>query len=55
VRAGDVIGYIDAGHTGCPSGCLHWGVRRGDLYLDPLSLLRQSRPRLLPLGDDEAP
>ena len=29
--------------------CLHWGARRGDTYLDPLSLLRPLGPvRLLP-------
>jgi murein DD-endopeptidase MepM/ murein hydrolase activator NlpD len=50
VRAGDVIGRLEAGHPGCPDGCLHWGLLRGDAYLDPLSLLRPARPRLLPLA-----
>ena len=49
VAAGDPIGYLDAGHPGCPvPGCLHWGLRRGDAYLDPLALLGLARVRLLP-------
>jgi hypothetical protein len=44
-----VIGYAEAGHADCPDGCLHWGLLRGDVYLDPLSLLRPAHPRLLPL------
>lgn len=34
VRAGDVIGAVQAGH--CAGGCLHFGLKRGDQYLDPL-------------------
>ncbi len=51
VRAGDALGTLAAGHTGCPvaTACLHWGLRRGEDYLDPLSLLRQQRSRLLPV------
>ncbi|HEX8864937.1 MAG TPA: peptidoglycan DD-metalloendopeptidase family protein [Lentzea sp.] len=47
VRRGDVIGHLQEGH--CPSPCLHWGVRRGDEYLDPLRLVTWPRIRLLPL------
>ena len=51
VRIGDVIGTIDSGHPGCPAeACLHWGLRRGDAYLDPLALLGVGRVRLLPLA-----
>ncbi|MEV7226485.1 peptidoglycan DD-metalloendopeptidase family protein [Polymorphospora sp. NPDC051019] len=49
VRAGDPIGTLEAGHPGCPvEACLHWGLRRGDEYLDPLALLGLGRVRLLP-------
>lgn len=48
VRRGEVIGHLQEGH--CPSPCLHWGVRRGDEYLDPLRLVVQGRVRLLPLN-----
>ena len=49
VRAGDVIGLLDPGHPGCPeAACLHWGALRGQVYLDPLTLLQNERPRLLP-------
>lgn len=49
VRRGDVIGVLDAGHPGCPVAvCLHWGLRRGAEYLDPLVLLRRYEIRLLP-------
>lgn len=52
VHAGDRIGVLDPGHPGCPAAaCLHWGLRRGDRYLDPLALLGQGRVRLLPLDD----
>ncbi|PID96545.1 MAG: peptidase M23 [Actinomycetales bacterium] len=37
-----------AGHCR-PRDCVHWGVRRGDTYLDPLALLN-GRVRLLPLS-----
>ena len=50
VARGSPIGTLDAGHAGCPAGaCLHWGLRRGDVYLDPLALLRPMRVRLLPV------
>jgi hypothetical protein len=40
---------VDAGHPGCPAAaCLHWGLRRGEVYLDPMLLLG-FRVRLLPL------
>ena len=44
------IGALVAGHAGCTvEACLHWGLRRGGTYLDPLRLLRPPRIRLLPL------
>ncbi len=50
VARGDPLGALVAGHGGCPAAaCLHWGLRRGGTYLDPLSLLRPPRVRLLPL------
>ncbi|SDT77716.1 murein hydrolase activator EnvC family protein [Actinoplanes derwentensis] len=49
VAAGDPIGTAEPGHPGCPvSACLHWGLRRADVYLDPLALLGLGRVRLLP-------
>lgn len=51
VRAGDPIGILVSGHAGCPAAwCLHWGVRHGETYLDPLALLGLARVRLLPLA-----
>lgn len=51
VGAGDQIGILDAGHIDCPvPACLHWGLRAGESYLDPLSLLGRGQVRLLPLG-----
>ena len=50
VARGSPIGTLTVGHPGCPvQACLHWGLRRGETYLDPLSLLRSPRVRLLPL------
>ena len=49
VRAGDRIGVVVAGHRGCPAAaCLHWGLRREEVYLDPLLALVEVRVRLLP-------
>jgi murein DD-endopeptidase MepM/ murein hydrolase activator NlpD len=49
VARGSPIGTLAAGHAGCPAGaCLHWGLLRGEAYLDPLGLLRPVRVRLLP-------
>ncbi|SFT74532.1 Peptidase family M23 [Geodermatophilus amargosae] len=51
VSRGSPLGTLLAGHEGCPAAaCLHWGLRRGEVYLDPLSLLRPPQVRLLPLG-----
>ncbi|MQA26789.1 MAG: peptidoglycan DD-metalloendopeptidase family protein [Micromonosporaceae bacterium] len=56
VRAGDPIGRLSPGHRGCPAvACLHWGLRHGETYLDPLSLLGLGRVRLLPLTRDDNP
>jgi murein DD-endopeptidase MepM/ murein hydrolase activator NlpD len=50
VARGSPLGALVAGHAGCPvAACLHWGVRRGETYLDPMSLLAPPRIRLLPL------
>jgi len=50
VAAGDQLGLLAAGHPGCPAeACLHWGLRQGDRYLDPLALVGLGRVRLLPL------
>jgi murein DD-endopeptidase MepM/ murein hydrolase activator NlpD len=49
VARGSPLGVLVTGHAGCPAeACLHWGLRRGDVYLDPLVLLRPPRVRLLP-------
>ncbi|GAB3972060.1 M23 family metallopeptidase [Plantactinospora veratri] len=53
VRAGDPLGVLQSGHRGCTAAgaaCLHWGLRRGDEYLDPLLLLGLGRVRLLPVS-----
>ncbi len=47
VAAGDVLGTLEPTASHCPSSCLHWGLLRADVYLDPLSLLP---PRLLSRG-----
>ncbi|MEU3075617.1 murein hydrolase activator EnvC family protein [Streptomyces laurentii] len=50
VRAGDLIAHVTAGDH-CPRTCLHWGLLRGDTYLNPLGLLGTGPSRLLPLWD----
>ncbi|GAA2861833.1 hypothetical protein Acy02nite_54520 [Actinoplanes cyaneus] len=50
VATGEPLGVLEPGHAGCPvDACLHWGVRRGKDYLDPLALLGLGRVRLLPM------
>lgn len=51
VRAGQPVGTLtaEAGHC-MPVSCLHWGVLRGDTYLDPLALLAPPSVRLWPMG-----
>lgn len=50
VYRGQVLGTLAAGHPGCPEpACLHFGVRRGEEYVDPLSLIGEpSEIRLKP-------
>lgn len=51
VSAGDILGVLVMAGGHChPAACLHWGLRRGADYLDPLGLLGRARVRLLPLG-----
>lgn len=50
VEAGDQIAVLDAGHC-AEMACLHWGLRAGEQYLDPLAWLAgqsQAEVRLLP-------
>ncbi|MGY2875433.1 murein DD-endopeptidase MepM/ murein hydrolase activator NlpD [Marmoricola sp. URHA0025 HA25] len=47
---GGPIGILQTGLSHCfPQTCLHWGLLRGETYLDPLSLLGHAPVRLLPL------
>ena len=49
VARGSPIGRLAPGHAACPvTACLHWGLRRGEAYLDPMRLLHPPRIRLLP-------
>ena len=48
VRAGEAFGVLGAGGHCGSRPCLHWGVRSGGQYLDPLSLLGRPRLVLLP-------
>ncbi|MBV9832518.1 MAG: peptidoglycan DD-metalloendopeptidase family protein [Marmoricola sp.] len=49
---GAVIGTLQRAASHCfPRACLHWGLRRGTAYLDPLVLVGAGRVRLLPLYD----
>ena len=51
VDAGDAIGRLESAGSHCaPRVCLHWGLIRGQTYLDPLLLVGAGPVRLLPLG-----
>ena len=54
VAAGDLLGHLAPGGH-CPDACLHWGLLRGNDYLDPLALLTDLPVRLLPLGTPASP
>lgn len=50
VTTGDVMGTVAATPGHCvPATCVHWGVVRGDTYLDPLQFVTPVRVVLLPL------
>src|SRR4051794_32507896 len=51
VALGQLLGRMTPEHGSCGLGyvCLHWGLRRGATYLDPLQLVRPRHIRLLPL------
>jgi len=47
VLRGQPLGVLEPGHPGCAAAaCLHWGVRRGEVYLDPLRLIGHWQVRL---------
>ncbi len=47
VTAGEVVGRLAAGHPCTAAACLHWGLKRGEEYLNPVTL-GDAEPRLLP-------
>lgn len=55
VIAGAPLGTVTAAPGHClPGTCLHWGLRLGDIYLDPLGLVGAVEVRLLPVWGDGA-
>jgi murein DD-endopeptidase MepM/ murein hydrolase activator NlpD len=46
VAKGDAIGTLRPGHCGT-GACVHWGVRRGDGYVNPLEFVLDLRPSIL--------
>lgn len=51
VLRGSVLGTLASGHPGClAAACLHWGLRRGREYLDPLGLIHAEPLRLKPVA-----
>jgi Peptidase family M23 len=56
VAAGTPIGVVEdvLGHCGA-TPCLHWGLREGETYHDPLTLLGLGPVRLLPWWGREPP
>lgn len=49
VAIGQTIGQLQAGHASCTdTACLHLGLKRGPLYLDPMLLFGSGKVRLLP-------
>jgi murein DD-endopeptidase MepM/ murein hydrolase activator NlpD len=50
VSQGQEIGTLAPSTAHCGRTCLHWGALRGDVYVDPLTLLGSGPPVLLPMG-----
>ncbi|ROR92138.1 peptidoglycan DD-metalloendopeptidase family protein [Nocardioides aurantiacus] len=51
VSRGEVVGRLALAGSHClPAACLHWGLRRGEVYLDPLTLVGGGPVRLLPMA-----
>ena len=49
VAQGAVLGRLELLGSHClPRACLHWGLIRGETYLDPLTLVGRGPVRLLP-------
>jgi len=48
VRRGEVVGSVEdvPGHC-APAACVHWGVREGEDYIDPMSLIAGAGPVVL--------
>lgn len=54
VAPGEVVGTVEQTGSHCTVTCVHWGLLRGETYLDPLSLLppwllHRGPSRLLPV------
>lgn len=54
MAAGAVLGTVEPTGSHCTTPCVHWGLRRAETYLDPLSLLppwllSRGPSRLLPV------
>lgn len=54
VLAGEVLGRLDAGHPCGVGTCLHWGLKRGDVYLDPRGAIDEPDLLLLPASAEAA-
>lgn len=46
VDMGAELGMVD-GSSHCSPGCVHWGVRQGDEYINPLQFVMDMRPSVL--------
>ncbi len=56
VGRGARIGTLQRASSHCfPQACLHWGLLRGETYLDPLTLVGAGPIRLLPLAGSPGP
>ncbi len=54
VEAGEVVGLLQSARSHClPEVCLHLGLRRGDEYVDPLSVLGPRVVRLKPVAPSD--
>ncbi len=54
VTRGERFGEVTRGSDHCDDSCLHWGVKRGDDYLDPERMVSAHRVALKPVSEEDS-
>ena len=50
VKSGEIIGYLELKGSHCfPQSCLHFGLKEGKFYFNPVLNFKRNYPKLLPI------